>query len=65
MMDKTMTRKTTQYLLLAAITTSLGLSACGIKGTLKTPPPVWGEEKPQEPTDQSSGTQTSDSQPTP
>ncbi|RKQ68875.1 hypothetical protein DES40_1650 [Litorimonas taeanensis] len=24
----------------------LGLSACGIKGPLETPPPVWGEEKP-------------------
>jgi len=42
-----MTRKTTSYFLITAIVASFALSACGIKGDLKTPPPVWGEDKPE------------------
>jgi len=34
-------RKDTTPLLLAA---ALLLSACGIKGDLETPPPIWGEK---------------------
>jgi len=29
-----------------ALLSAFALSACGIKGELKTPPPVWGDEKP-------------------
>lgn len=28
------------------IITAFSLSACGIKAPLKTPPPLWGKEKP-------------------
>ena len=42
------------YLTLALLLGSVSLTACGIKGPLKTPPPLWGEaqnevdEKPDE-----------------
>ncbi|WP_409433375.1 LPS translocon maturation chaperone LptM [Litorimonas sp. RW-G-Af-16] len=39
----------TRNALILAIAASFALSACGIKGELKTPPPVWGEEKPTPP----------------
>lgn len=40
-----MTRLKTAHILIAAITASFVLSACGIKGSLNTPPPVWGDAK--------------------
>lgn len=42
------------YLTLALLLGSASLTGCGIKGSLKTPPPLWGEaqnqvgEKPDE-----------------
>jgi len=35
---------THKRLLPFAITAALLLSACGIKGELETPPPIWGEK---------------------
>lgn len=31
------------YLTLALLLSSVSLTGCGIKGPLKTPPPLWGE----------------------
>lgn len=38
-------RHKTRLVLLGFVIASLALSACGIKGSLKTPPPLWGESK--------------------
>jgi len=38
-------------LTLAAIVSAFVLGACGVKGNLKTPPPIWGEKSKQEPAD--------------
>lgn len=35
---------TQKYLLPLAMTAALLLSACGIKGDLETPPPIWGDK---------------------
>lgn len=35
-------RKTSRFIAIAVIA-SFALSACGIKGSLKTPPPIWGD----------------------
>jgi len=34
--------KTPRFIAIAVIA-SFALSACGIKGSLKTPPPIWGD----------------------
>ena len=40
-------------LIILSLLSTFALSACGIKGELKTPPPVWGE-KSEQPSDQDS-----------
>ncbi len=35
-------------LLITALISSLVLGACGVKGQLKTPPPLWGDKAKQE-----------------
>lgn len=35
-------------ILAAAIISSFMLGACGVKGQLKTPPPLWGDKAKQE-----------------
>ncbi len=47
MMKTVSVRKSTVLVLGAA----LFLSACGIKGELQTPPPLWGDKAPQVDTD--------------
>lgn len=39
---------TTPKLISIALIAAFSLSACGIKAPLKTPPPLWGKEKPAE-----------------
>ncbi len=34
-------------ILITALLTSFMLGACGVKGNLKTPPPLWGEKAKQ------------------
>ena len=41
MMPKT-TRKAQNFTAIAVIA-AFALSACGIRGSLKTPPPIWGD----------------------
>lgn len=36
-------RKNTHSLIVMALMASFGLGACGIRGSLKTPPPIWGD----------------------
>ena len=36
-------------LIIAAVISSFALGACGIKGDLKTPPPIWGDKKADQP----------------
>ncbi|NNE57995.1 MAG: hypothetical protein HKN36_07810 [Hellea sp.] len=31
-------------IVIAALVSSFALGACGVKGELKTPPPLWGEK---------------------
>jgi len=38
-------------LILTAIISSFALGACGVKGELKTPPPMWGDKSKTKPAD--------------
>jgi predicted small lipoprotein YifL len=43
-----LSKRTFDRLLLASLFTgAILLSGCGIKGSLDTPPPLWGDEKPE------------------
>ncbi len=53
-MRPTSSRKIRNFLTLTLLA-SLALSACGVRGSLKTPPPIWGEkiyDPAQTPTEQ-------------
>lgn len=44
-----MTRRIISYWLVALLSTStLALTACGVKGDLETPPPLWGDKAKQD-----------------
>ena len=43
-------------IIIAFLTSSFALAGCGIKGNLKTPPPLWGDKKIEQP--QPTGTET-------
>lgn len=36
-------------LIIATLISSFALGSCGVKGELKTPPPLWGEKKAEQP----------------
>ncbi len=36
-------------LIIASLISSFVLVGCGIKGNLKTPPPLWGDKKTEQP----------------
>lgn len=48
-----MSRRMTAFMIASIMGASFLLSACGVKGDLERPPPLWGEKsKQQEPDDQ-------------
>ena len=36
-------------IILSAVVSGFALGACGVKGDLKTPPPLWGDGKAEQP----------------
>lgn len=48
-------------LMFLAVLSALTLAGCGIKGDLKTPPPLWGADKPVSETDTNSSEKDEDS----
>ncbi len=47
-------------LILTALVSAFALGACGVKGDLKTPPPLWGDKKAEQPQTQDSDNSDTD-----
>ncbi|PHR58239.1 MAG: hypothetical protein COA43_10765 [Robiginitomaculum sp.] len=48
-MKKRNVHSRTAHLIALTLVSSVVLSACGIRGSLKTPPPLWGDKTKQSP----------------
>ena len=44
-------------IILSAVISGFALGACGVKGELKTPPPLWGDGKTEQPADKDKNTE--------